>query len=149
MYSFEIKHFNELTAREFHDILQLRINVFIIEQNCPYPELDNKDLNAFHVLGKDYEGKIVATSRILAAGVSYDEVSIGRVSNDLENRNKGLGSMMMKAILDFIKKQFPGEAVRISAQSYLLKFYESHGFVSTGKEYLEDDIPHVEMLLGN
>ncbi|MFN5417648.1 MAG: GNAT family N-acetyltransferase [Flavobacteriia bacterium] len=147
MYHFQIKHFTELSTIEFHDIIQLRINVFVVEQNCPYPDLDGKDKKAYHVIGRDGFGKIVATARILSPGVSYKEVSIGRVANAESERGKGLGVQLMEECLKFIAAEFGEVSVRISAQTYLLKFYESLGFKSTGKEYLEDDIPHVEMLL--
>lgn len=147
MTQFWIKHYNELTTTEFHDVLELRIRIFILEQNCPYLELDGKDKEAYHVIGRDETGKVIATSRILPPGISYPEVSIGRVATDEKERKKGIGHEMMKVILNFIEHQFGMAPIRISAQSYLLRFYESHGFMSTGKEYLEDDIPHVEMLL--
>lgn len=146
MYHFQVKHFTELSTLEFHDILQLRINVFIIEQNCPYPELDGKDKKAYHVFARDGFGNLVATARILSQGVSYKEVSIGRVATSLDHRNKGLGQQLMSETLIFIKQEFDLVPIRISAQSYLVNFYETHGFISTGKEYLEDDIPHTEML---
>ncbi|MCE3294895.1 MAG: hypothetical protein K0R65_609 [Crocinitomicaceae bacterium] len=146
MYQFEIKAFDDLSVREFHDILQLRVNVFIVEQNCPYPELDGKDLLSFHVIGRDQNGRVAATARILPPGVSYPEVSIGRVSSHPDFRGKGVGHPLMEAVLSFIEKQFGAVPVRISAQAYLLEYYKKHGFVPTGKEYLEDDIPHVEML---
>lgn len=148
MYHFQIKAFDELSTREFHDLLQLRIGVFIVEQNCPYPELDGKDLESFHVIGRSDEGKTVATARILPQGISYPEVSIGRVSSHPDFRSTGLGHRLMDEIHAFIRKQFGNVPVRISAQAYLLEFYEKHGYISTGKEYLEDDIPHVEMVRG-
>ena len=146
MYHFEIKAFGDLSAREFHDILQVRVNVFVVEQTCPYPELDGKDLLSFHVIGRDPEGKVIATARILPPGISYAEVSIGRVASHPDFRGKGVGHPLLESVLGFIEKQFGAVPVRISAQAYLVNYYEKHGFVSTGKEYLEDDIPHVEML---
>lgn len=141
-----IKHFSELNAKEFHDILQLRIDVFVVEQNCPYPELDGKDINAYHFIGKNEEGETVATCRILPKGISYEELSIGRFATANHVRQEGFGLKMMKEVLVFIKQAFGNEPIRISAQKYLVQFYSKFGFVSTGKEYLEDDIPHVEML---
>lgn len=146
MYHFQTKHFSELSLVEFHDLLQLRINVFIIEQNCPYPELDGKDKKSYHITGRDELGKVVATARILPQKISYDEVSIGRVACDINFRRAGLGKELMQEIMNFIDSEFGQVSVRISAQAYLVKFYEKYGFISTGKEYLEDDIPHVEML---
>lgn len=146
MYHFEIKAFDALSVKEFHDLLQLRINVFVVEQNCPYSELDDKDPLSFHVIGRDENGTLIATARILPAGISYPEVSIGRVASNPDYRGKGVGHPLMTAVLNFIGREFGEIPVRISAQAYLLAYYEKHGFVSTGKEYLEDDIPHVEMI---
>lgn len=141
-----IKHFSALSAKEFHDILQLRIDVFVVEQNCPYPELDGKDLDAYHFIGNNKEGETVATCRILPKGISYSELSIGRFATAKKIRQEGLGLEMMEEVLKFMEVQFGKEAIRISAQKYLVNFYSKFGFISTGKEYLEDDIPHVEML---
>lgn len=141
-----IKHFSDLSAQEFHEILQLRIDVFVVEQNCPYSELDGKDLDAYHFIGKNEEGETVATCRILSKGISYNELSIGRFATAKKNRQDGLGLKMMEEVLKFMELQFGKGAIRISAQKYLFNFYSKFGFVSTGKEYLEDDIPHIEML---
>ncbi len=142
----KIKHFQQLTLEEFHDIIQLRINVFVVEQNCPYPELDNKDKKGFHIYGKNTSDQVIATARILPHQISYPEISIGRVATALELRNQNIGIQLMKETMDFIKLQFGNEKVRISAQSHLERFYNKFGFESTGKHYLEDDIPHTEML---
>lgn len=141
-----IKHFKELSALEFHHLIQLREAVFVVEQNCPYLDVDGKDLDAYHIWAEDQDGNILCTSRILKAGVSYSEVAIGRVCTSLKGRGKKLGKEMMNRCIDFIEKEFKTKEIRLSAQTYLLKFYSDLGFVSTGKEYLEDDIPHVEML---
>ncbi|MGV3630361.1 MAG: GNAT family N-acetyltransferase [Bacteroidota bacterium] len=148
MYQFQVKAFQDLSVQEFHDILQLRIAVFVVEQNCPYPELDGKDPLSFHIAGRDSGGKVIAAARVLPPGISYEEVSIGRVSSAPAFRGKGVGHPLMEAALAFIERQFGPVPIRISAQAYLLQFYEKHGFVSTGKEYLEDDIPHIEMVRG-
>ncbi len=146
MIHFQIKHFNELTLNEFHDLIALRIKVFIIEQNCPYQDLDGKDKKSYHLIGRDGYGNIVATARILPHHISYPEISIGRVVIAEENRGHGSGHEMMKFMIKFIQEEFGmTEDITISAQKYLEKFYETHGFQSTGKEYLEDDIPHVQM----
>jgi ElaA protein len=146
MYNYQVKHFNELGVGEFHDLIQLRINVFVVEQNCPYPELDGKDKKSYHLICRDGLGKIVATTRILPPKISYEEVSIGRVVSDSSLRGSGLGHQIMKESLNFIGEEFGLVPVKISAQKHLENFYEAHGFKSTGKEYLEDDIPHVQML---
>lgn len=140
------KHFNDLSAEEFHDIVQLRINVFIVEQNCPYPEIDGKDKNAFHVFGKNEENKIVAVSRIIPPGISYDECSIGRVASSSTTRLIGCGIDLMGYSIEKINSIYGKSDIRISAQEYLKSFYEKFGFVKVSDSYLEDDIPHIEML---
>lgn len=142
----QIKHFSELTIAEFHDIVALRIHVFVVEQNCPYQELDGKDKKAYHVICRDGSGKIVATARILPPGVAYKEVAIGRVVLAEMIRGKGIGHELMKQCMQFIGAEFGHVPVRLSAQAHLEKYYESHQFKSTGNNYLEDNIPHVEML---
>ncbi|MBU2020416.1 MAG: GNAT family N-acetyltransferase [Bacteroidetes bacterium] len=144
--TWHIKLFNELTAKEFHDLLQLRIDVFVVEQNCPYPELDNKDLQAVHIFATNEHNKVVAVARVLPAGISYAEVAIGRVATSKEVRMTGLGHELMKRCLNYISITYQTNTVRISAQKYLEAFYTNHGFIPTGKEYLEDNIPHLEML---
>lgn len=142
----QIKHFSEISIAEFYDLIALRIKIFVVEQNCPYQELDGKDKKAYHLVGRDGFGKIVATARILPKGISYEEVSIGRVAIDDSARNKGNGHVLIEKCMQYIDEEFGATNVRISAQSHLEKYYQKHGFVSTGKTYLEDDIPHVEML---
>jgi ElaA protein len=137
--------FNSLTLMQWHDILALRIDVFVVEQNCPYPEIDGKDPECLHIFG-ELDGKIVAVARIVRPGVSYPEVAIGRVATAMEKRSKGLGIELMKYCLQQIEVNFGTVPVRISAQSYLKQFYLNLGFKPTGKEYLEDGIPHLEML---
>lgn len=144
--NFQIKHFNELSLIEFHDLIALRVKIFVVEQNCSYLELDGKDKLCYHVICRNGTGEIIATARILPQGISYDEVSIGRVVTDESVRGKGEGHLLMKACMEFIRKEFGHIPVRISAQAHLEKFYNAHLFFSTGMEYLEDDIPHVEML---
>lgn len=141
------KHFSQLTASELHDILKVRINVFVVEQNCPYPEIDGKDLDAWHVFGVDENKNVVGVSRILRPGISYDEPSIGRVATTKEARMTGAGMQMMEFVMHEIKSLFPNENVRISAQEYLKGFYEKFGFVKVSESYLEDDILHIEMLM--
>jgi len=138
--------YKNLTLNQFHDIIELRINVFVVEQNCPYPELDGKDKKAFHVFGINEEDETIAVARILLKGVSYKEVSIGRVATHIKARQQKTGTKLMEKCMDFIKIKFPNKPVRISAQSHLVEFYNKFGFKSTGKTYLEDNIPHTEML---
>ena len=139
------KAFEELSLDEFHDIIQLREIVFVVEQDCPYLDVDGKDKEALHVFG-EYEGNIVATTRILKPGKSYDEVAIGRVVTSPTVRGMGMGKQLMEESMKFVKLHFGKVPVRISAQTYLLRYYKSFGFIETGEEYLEDNIPHFEML---
>jgi ElaA protein len=142
----ECKHFRELTAKELHAVLALRCEVFIIEQNCPYLDPDHKDEHSYHVMGWA-GGKLVAVSRIVEPGISYDEISIGRVATSSAVRGTGAGKMLMTKTMEYIQQHFGKVPVRISAQSYLQKYYEGYGFKRTEKEeYLEDDIPHLDML---
>ncbi len=141
----EIKHYSELTKDEFHDTIALRIAVFVIEQNCPYQELDGLDKDAYHLLVKE-NGKIIGTTRILKPGVAYKETAIGRVVSAIDKRHLKLGHVLMEASMRFIQEEMNEKAVRLSAQTHLKGFYAKHGFVPTGKDYLEDGIPHSEML---
>ncbi len=140
--------FNKLTVNELYDIMALRQKVFIIEQNCPYLDADGKDLFGMHLMGRDTEGELVAYTRLLPTGVSYpDYASIGRVVSSDKVRGKGVGKQLMHQSIQMMHKLFPNEPVKIGAQTYLLAFYTSLGFVSTGENYLEDDIPHTTMIL--
>jgi ElaA protein len=144
---FFCKHFNELSTLELYAILKLRQEVFIVEQNCPYLDCDGKDLESYHLLCYDTEQNLVAHSRLLPEGISYKGfVSIGRVVSAESVRGKGFGKLLMQESLHQIKLLFGEVPIKIGAQSYLLKFYSSFGFVSTGEEYLEDGIPHTNMV---
>lgn len=142
----QVKYYPELTTNEFHDIIALRLKAFVVEQNCSYLDLDGKDKKCYHLICRDGFGKVVATARILPPGISYTEVSIGRVVLDQEIRGKGNGHQLMEQSMKFINEEFGAVPVRISAQKHLENYYNTHNFISTGKEYLEDEIPHVEML---
>ena len=146
MINWEVKHYKDLSLDELHDLLALRIEIFVVEQDCPYQEIDGKDKVAFHLIGRDEYGEIVATSRLLGPGISYDEVSIGRVVVSKKVRGKGVAHEMMDKSKEFVFTEFGKVPIRISAQEYLEKYYSSHGFEFTGKKYLEDGIPHMEML---
>jgi ElaA protein len=144
------KPWSKMNRDELHAILRLRIDVFVLEQNCPYSELDGKDLRGIHVWASDVdESKGVAAAcctRVLAPGVSYKEPSIGRVATRSDLRGTGLGKVLMHRSLEVCQREWPGHDVRISAQCYLGQFYRDLGFVPCGETYLEDDIPHVAML---
>lgn len=141
----ETKYFNELTVEELYGLLRLREQVFIIEQNCIYPDLDNKDQKAIHILGK-LDGKIIAYSRIFKSGDYFETASIGRVVTDNSYRNLKIGHTLMQKSIQEIKNYFKQDFITISAQCYLLGFYKSLGFEPIGEEYLEDNIPHVRMI---
>lgn len=139
------KNYKDLSLDEFHDIIQLRELVFVVEQDCPYLDVDGKDKDAIHVIGV-ISGKIVATARILPPGISYDEVSIGRVVVHPDFRGCKLGNSLMEKAMSFIKNYFGNVPIRISAQTYLEKFYTDLEFQIVGEPYLEDNIPHIQML---
>ncbi|MED4038481.1 GNAT family N-acetyltransferase [Niallia taxi] len=141
-----IKAFNELTANEVYTILQERTAVFVVEQNCPYLEVDGKDIQSFHLLAEK-NGEIAAYCRVLPAGISYEKASIGRVLVKKEYRGHGLAYELLNKAIAFIRDELKEPAIQISAQSHLEKFYASFGFQATSNEYLEDDIPHIDMLL--
>ena len=151
MYTFHTSSWSDLTRDQFHAILRLRISVFVVEQNCPYPELDAKDLSSIQVYALKNDENIalgdsaVACVRICAPGVSYPEPSIGRVATRPDCRKRGLGLDIMKRAINACESAYPGQGIRISAQCYLEKFYSDLGFSSTGETYLEDDILHIQM----
>ncbi len=141
--------FNQLSLLQLYEILQLRQLVFVVEQNCPYLDLDDKDAFCHHLFASDDQG-IIAYTRLLPPRIAYpqyEESSIGRVVTHPRARNTGIGKQLLTASIEQTFELFGAFPIRIGAQSYLLKFYQNFGFVSTGKEYLEDDIPHTEMRL--
>ncbi|MEC3963924.1 GNAT family N-acetyltransferase [Flagellimonas halotolerans] len=140
-----VKTFEELSTKELYQILRLRSEVFVVEQDCVYQDVDNKDQKALHVIGIKNDG-VVAYTRIFKPGDYFDNVSIGRVVVSKNQRKFGLGKQIMQASLATIDQRFPHKAIEISAQSYLLKFYTELGFNAFGEEYLEDGIPHRRML---
>ena len=141
-----IKTFNELSPQDIYSILQLRSEVFVVEQNCVYQDIDDKDQYALHLLLKkdDY---LIGYSRIFKAGDYFKEASIGRVLVKKQARNNRHGSLLMELSIKAIKDYFKENTVKISAQTYLKKFYNELGFDPIGEEYLEDGIPHIAMLL--
>lgn len=140
-----VKTFDRLTPEELYQILRLRSEVFVVEQDCVYQDVDNKDQKALHVIGVK-NGEIVAYTRIFKPGDYFDNVSIGRVVVRQNQRKHGLGKQIMQASLAVIDERFPDGPIEISAQTYLLKFYTELGFNAFGEEYLEDGIPHRKML---
>lgn len=143
----QIKHYRDLSLNEFHDLIRLRLEAFVVEQNCAYLDLDGKDKKCYHLICRDGKGDIVATARILPPGLSYDDAAIGRVVIEEELRGQGAGHDLMERCIEFCVQEFGGSPIRISAQKHLENYYSKHQFKSTGNEYLEDGIPHVEMML--
>lgn len=141
----KIKSFDDLTVHELYDLLRLRSEIFVVEQNCVYLDLDGKDKVALHLFG-EFEGKIVANARLFKAGITFENASIGRVTVDANYRDRKWGHDLMCEAIAGIKYHFGESQITIGAQLYLKKFYESHGFIQTSEMYLEDDIPHIEMI---
>lgn len=137
-----------LSATELYDLLALRSAVFVVEQACAYLDPDGADPKALHVYAYDTSGNLTACARILPAGVSYPEASIGRVCTAFSERGKGLGRELMKRAIAYVHAHYGQVPLRISAQEYLVRFYESFGFRTVSETYLEDGIPHVEMYRG-
>ncbi len=139
-----IKKFSELTAEELYEILKLRVDVFVVEQNCPYPEIDGKDKEAYHLWLKDEKG-IAAYLRVLDRGVSFEDCAIGRVIS--ARRRQGIGTEILKAGITAAKEKFGADKITIEAQVYAKEFYEKQGFVQVSEPFLEDGIPHIIMTL--
>ncbi len=144
--NWKIKTFNELSNVELYTILNERTAVFVVEQNCPYLEVDGKDIESYHLFAEK-EGEIVVYARLLPAGISYTQASIGRVLVKKDYRGQGHAQDLLNKAIAFIHDELKEPAIKIQAQSHLEKFYASFGFKSISSEYLEDDIPHIDMLL--
>ena len=142
---FNVKSFNELSTNELYGVLKLRSEVFVVEQNCVYLDIDDNDQKAIHVLGYSNE-ELVAYCRLFDAGEYFENASLGRVIVAQKHRYKKWGNNLMSEAISQIKSHFNQTNITISAQLYLQKFYESHGFVVTSESYLEDDIPHIQMI---
>ncbi len=144
--NWKIKSWSELTTNEFCDIIQLRESVFIVEQNCPYLDVDGKDKSSHHLFIYDNQ-TLIAYSRLIPTGISYpDSTSIGRVVVNKSYRRNSLARQMMIMAIKHSYDLFDCNKITISAQSYLTNFYQSLGFAVIGEEYLEDDIPHIKMI---
>ena len=144
--NWDFKPFSKLSTDELYSMMVLRQKVFIVEQDCPYMDADGKDLKSHHLLGYDVDGDLVAHLRLVAPGVSYKEMSFGRIVTSDKVRGKGVGKLLMEEGIRQSELLYGKVANRISAQSYLISFYKYFGFKTVGEEYLEDDIPHTEML---
>lgn len=146
--NWQAKTFEQLNNNELYDALKLRVDVFVVEQTCYYPELDDCDRveDTIHLLGYDKQ-QLAAYLRILPKGVSYpDKVSIGRVVTGQDYRGKGIGHPLMTKALEICEQYWPGQDIKISAQQHLEKYYMQHGFKTVSDMYLEDNIPHIAML---
>ena len=141
----EIKEWSELSTKEVENIFSLRSEVFVVEQDCVYQDLDNKDQISIHIFQKEKD-EIVAYTRIFKSGDYYKNPSIGRVVVSKKNRGKELGKKIMIHSIEYIKKNLKGEKIELSAQKYLDKFYKDLGFYKIGEDYLEDGIPHQRMI---
>jgi len=150
MINWLLKKFDDLSPHELYAILQLRNEVFAIEQNCVYPDLDNKDQPAYHLMGWDNDKadsyRLIAYTRIIPPGVAHPEPSIGRVVTSPSIRGEGIGRQLMERSIEHIYKIYGKTPVKIGAQVYLKKFYTQLGFLQAGDVYLEDGIEHVEMV---
>lgn len=140
-----IKSFEELSLHELYQLLQLRAEVFVVEQDCVYQDIDGKDEKALHVLGFENDS-LVAYTRIFPPGIYFSEAAIGRVVVRNTSRMNKFGHQIMEASVKGIEERFDTKTIKLSAQTYLTKFYESHGFEKVGEGYLEDGIPHIAMI---
>ena len=139
-----VKHFSELSAKELFEIYKLRVSVFVVEQKCPYQEVDNVDLAAYHLWLKDENG-IEAYARVLPQGVAFQTAAIGRVI--AVKRRCGLGNKIVEAAINVAKEKLHADIITIEAQVYARSLYEKCGFRQTSEEFLEDGIPHIQMQL--
>ncbi len=145
MLTFQIKHFNEINTAELYEILQLRSEVFVVEQDCVYQDIDGKDQKAIHVLGYK-DNVLVAYTRCFKPHDYFEYASIGRVLVKESERKYKYGHILMKQSIAAIKQEFKETTIKISAQTYLKKFYNTHGFTQVSEEYMEDGLPHIAMI---
>ncbi len=145
MLEIKTKYFSELTTTELYEMLQLRSEVFVVEQDCVYQDIDFKDQKAVHILGYNND-KLVAYTRIFKPGDYFIEASIGRVVVAEKERKYGFGHVIMDHSIEALKTYFNETIIKISAQKYLKSFYELHDFIQVSDDYLEDGIPHIGMI---
>ncbi len=139
-------HFDDVAPRDMHDFYQARIAVFVLEQNCPFQDVDGADPHCWHLIGRESaQGELVAYSRLVAPGVKYPEPSIGRILTTAKARGTGLGRELVAESISRAEKLWPGLSIKIGAQQRLQRFYESYGFAQTSEPYVEDGIMHIEM----
>ncbi|MFC0351988.1 GNAT family N-acetyltransferase [Undibacterium danionis] len=145
--TWQICRFQELTVQQLYAILRARSAVFVVEQNCPYLDMDDADQDSQHLIAWSDDQQVAAYLRIVPPGLKYPEASLGRVMTSQFARGTGIGKELLRRGVAACQQLHPEHAIRIGAQQYLEKFYQSFGFVTVSDMYLEDDIPHVEMLL--
>ncbi|MCE6073495.1 GNAT family N-acetyltransferase [Agrobacterium vitis] len=144
-YRVDVRRLDEFSARDLYDLLKLRVDVFVVEQKCPYPELDGKDIDALHLRLADGDD-LIASARILTPEEPSSSVKIGRVVVSPSHRGKRLGDALMREAIAACEQRFPSSPIALSAQSHLQLFYQSFGFLPVSAEYLEDGIAHVDMV---
>lgn len=146
MMNWTIKAFEELTVQELYDVLHLRNEIFVVEQQCAYQDLDYSDQKALHLMGRNAEGRLVAYTRLFGPGIKYAEASIGRVITSQLARGTGTGRQLMEKSIAAVEEAYGKGPIKIGAQQYLHRFYTSLGFEQTSDTYMEDGIPHIEMV---
>ena len=146
MFKVNVKTYDQLSKEDLYLILRLRSEVFVVEQNCVYQDIDNKDQRALHLFIRNHND-VIAYTRLFNAGDYFDEASIGRVVVDKNFRDKKLGHIIIEKSIQTIKQKYNRSCILISAQTYLKNFYASHSFLQIGEGYLEDGIPHIKMKL--
>lgn len=144
--NWKIKAFDELTVHELYEVLRLRSEIFVVEQNCAYQDLDNSDQKALHLMGRNDDGILVAYTRLFGPGIKYAEASIGRVITSSLARGTGAGRQLMEKSIAAVEEAYGKGPIKIGAQQYLQRFYTSLGFEQTSDTYMEDGIPHIEMV---
>ena len=142
--NWKLYSFNELSLAQLYNVLKLRQEIFVVEQDCPYMDCDDYDQESLHLMAM-VDGGLAGYARILPAGLYYKEPSIGRIVTAADFRRMGLGKRIIAKGLEIMEDRFGKTPIRIMAQCYLIKFYEAFGFATVGEEFLEDGIPHIEM----
>lgn len=148
MISWQLLPFNQIDSSKLYDLLRLRTDIFVVEQNCPYPELDGKDKldGAFHLMGF-IDGELIACARLFKPGITCQNVNIGRIAIKKSARGSGFARKLLTEALKQCETLWPGESIDIGAQEYLEAFYLKYGFITISEIYLEDQIPHIDMRL--
>lgn len=141
----KILKFEEFSVKEIYEVLKLRCEVFVVEQDCVYQDLDGKDNKALHVLGYE-DGLLIAYARCFDAGIYFEAAAIGRILVRDNYRKLGYGHQITKAAIKVVHTKLKADKIKLSAQTYLVTFYETHGFKTIGERYLEDGIPHIGMI---